>query len=67
MPINLSRKSEPKTPRIIKGEYAPELDRLYTSWVNELYQDADLPSLIDLVKMFRYCPINRVAIELKSI
>ena len=53
--------------RILPGELAPDLDELYTSYVTELYESADLPSLLELVKMFRFCPINRVAVEFKSL
>ncbi|MDJ0594431.1 MAG: hypothetical protein QNJ72_31390 [Pleurocapsa sp. MO_226.B13] len=60
-----ANQEEPKL--ILPGELAPELDDLYTSYVTELYENAELPSAIDLIKMFRFCPINRIAVEFKSL
>lgn len=51
---------------ILPGELVPELDDLYTEYVNELFEDPELPSLLELIKMYKFCPINRVAVELKS-
>jgi hypothetical protein len=53
--------------RILPGELAPDLDDLYSNYVTELSESAELPSLLELIKMFRFCPINRVAVEFKSL
>lgn len=60
------RPTEEKQPDILPGQLAPELDQLYTDYVTELYENADLPSIIDLIKMFRFCPINRISVEFKA-
>ena len=54
-------------PKILPGQLAPDLDELYTNYVTELYEDPDLPSLVDLLKMFKFCPVNRLAVEFKSL
>ena len=58
-----NRLKEQNQSTILPGQLAPELDRLYTSYVTEVYQDVELPSIVDLIKMFRLCPINRVSVE----
>lgn len=60
------RPVEEKQIAILPGQLAPELDQLYTSYVTEIYEDPELPSLIDLIKMFRFCPINRISVEFKA-
>lgn len=56
--------------RILPGKLAPDLDELYQEYVTELQQGDDyfkIPSLIELIKMFKFCPYNRIAVELKSL
>lgn len=59
--------SEP--PKILPGKLAPDLDELYSHYVTEI-QDGDdyfkTPSLIELIKMYKFCPYNRISVELKS-
>ena len=54
MEDTIKRLKEKKEPQILPGELAPELDDLYVSYVHELFEDPETPSLLELVKMFKY-------------
>lgn len=51
---------------ILPGQLAPAIDELYNEYVTELYENSELPDILNLIKMFRFCPINRTCVEFKS-
>ncbi|ARV58034.1 hypothetical protein BZZ01_04745 [Nostocales cyanobacterium HT-58-2] len=59
------------TPELpITASLAPDLDELYAEQIQELSKvniPDDQYTLDDLTKMLRWCPINRVAVELKAL
>lgn len=62
----LAPQSSEKQQLILPGQLVPELDELYTTYVTEVYENSELPSVVDLIKMFRFCPINRISVEFKA-
>lgn len=52
---------------LLPGELTPDVDTLYTNFVNELVEDPALPTIEQLIKMFKICPINRLCIEVKAL
>ena len=50
--------------QILPGELVPDLDELYTDYVQELIEDPEMPSVVDLVKMYKVCGVNRISVEL---
>ncbi len=52
---------------ILPGELSPNIDSLYWGTVQELSEDPQLPSVQDLLAMFKICPVNRICCELKSL
>lgn len=63
----LKNKKKELPPFILPGELAPSLDELYTQYVAELYENGEIPSVIELIKMFKFCPYNRICVELKAL
>lgn len=64
--MKLKTKEEKQQLKILPGQLTPDLDQLYSDYVHEVYENADLPSILDLIKMYRFCPINRVGVEFKA-
>lgn len=63
-------KTTPPSLKILPGKLAPDLDELYSDYVLELSTGDDYfktPSLLELIKMYKFCPYNRIAVELKSL
>lgn len=64
--MKLRSAEEEQRLNILPGELAPDIDELYQNYVTELFEDAELPSIYDLIKMYRFCPINRICVEFKA-
>lgn len=49
--------------QILPFELAPDIDRVYEHFVQEIQNDPELPSADDLVQMYTYCPYNALSIR----
>ena len=49
--------------QVLPFQLAPELDELYQHFTQELVADPKVPSTSELLKMYRFCPYNSLAIR----
>jgi hypothetical protein len=55
------------TLQVLPGELAPDLEELYSDYVNELTAfNPELPSLDDLLRMLKWCPISPTCVAISA-